>query len=661
MSELSLNEQSFIAKCGECKESLLSLSESFNRNAAFAINNNQDVFHSESVDTLGRAYCLLFNTILQGATTMFEDWNIIEACGLEIATFDRYLGSCIVTSNASPYYYQACNDIWNSRNAYDVSFSSRPIDESLFPNYRSATDWVVFDGNIQALESMKQYLDDFIPSCDNYQNLLNDFINGDSINGQLGDTIRNYLTRVHIELINYIRIVAEQLKDAINQYCILYSCNFPEDRYLLNKSELLDDVSGLGIIAQRYCNLVSRVRNTINTARNELRGNGLTYSYSPVSVSSRQPNNFEYELYTAIQMIREVINIVDDIEERGRYLANDAENDILRLRATIDYIQPMGGHRVLHYRNDDATNLLDIPNVEDDVTVIEREEPVFNSEVEYYLSGVRDADEDNLPDAINATREYFSSLLSEDITITDEMVINSTEYYYHLIDEGWNSDQALAIVLYSISDFSDELTEGDYSELDNSAATTCPEPSVVRENAVNFAMRIANDPAHGYDQDTRTSGVDYDCSSLVMSAYIAAGAPGLETWATGGMRSNLTNCGFEIVGDTSISRVPIDDLRPGDILLTTEHTEIYVGNGYTVSASIDMSGTFHNNGQENGDQRMYIETIENDETLDYETFIEPDIYYPSTLDTGGEIRFENVDRGGYLESEGWVVYRYTGV
>ena len=39
------------------------------------------------------------------------------------------------------------------------------------------------------------------------------------------------------------------------------------------------------------------------------------------------------------------------------------------------------------------------------------------------------------------------------------------------------------------------------------------------EKAVTWAIRIANDPAHGYDQDNRW-GPDYDCSSLVISAWL---------------------------------------------------------------------------------------------------------------------------------------------
>ena len=43
------------------------------------------------------------------------------------------------------------------------------------------------------------------------------------------------------------------------------------------------------------------------------------------------------------------------------------------------------------------------------------------------------------------------------------------------------------------------------------------------EKAVSWALDIANDPKHGYDQIKRW-GDDYDCSSLVISAFEQAGA-----------------------------------------------------------------------------------------------------------------------------------------
>ena len=44
----------------------------------------------------------------------------------------------------------------------------------------------------------------------------------------------------------------------------------------------------------------------------------------------------------------------------------------------------------------------------------------------------------------------------------------------------------------------------------------------VIESAVNWAVKIANDNSHGYDQNSRW-GPNYDCSSLVISAFEQAG------------------------------------------------------------------------------------------------------------------------------------------
>lgn len=104
------------------------------------------------------------------------------------------------------------------------------------------------------------------------------------------------------------------------------------------------------------------------------------------------------------------------------------------------------------------------------------------------------------------------------------------------------------------------------------------------ENAVAWALRIANDPAHGYDQGNRW-GPDYDCSSLVISAYEQAGLKLRQNGAsyTGNMRPALIRCGFREVDNTQ--------LQPGDVLLNEEnHTALYIGNGQLVQASHNEKG-----------------------------------------------------------------------
>ena len=111
------------------------------------------------------------------------------------------------------------------------------------------------------------------------------------------------------------------------------------------------------------------------------------------------------------------------------------------------------------------------------------------------------------------------------------------------------------------------------------------------EKAVTWAIEIANDPAHGYDQDNRW-GPDYDCSSLVISAWQQAGVPVKTKGAynTKSMKSVFLSCGFKDV----TSSVNLDNgsgMKRGDVLLNiARHTVMHIGNGKVVSASINENG-----------------------------------------------------------------------
>jgi LysM repeat protein len=121
------------------------------------------------------------------------------------------------------------------------------------------------------------------------------------------------------------------------------------------------------------------------------------------------------------------------------------------------------------------------------------------------------------------------------------------------------------------------------------------------DKAVKWAINIANDNSHGYDQINRW-GRDYDCSSLVISAYQQAGVPVKSKGATytGNMYGIFKNCGFKDV-TSKINLYTGAGLQKGDILLNTvHHTAMYIGNGKIVEASINEKGGI--TGGRTGDQ-----------------------------------------------------------
>ncbi len=129
------------------------------------------------------------------------------------------------------------------------------------------------------------------------------------------------------------------------------------------------------------------------------------------------------------------------------------------------------------------------------------------------------------------------------------------------------------------------------------------------ESAVNWAIGIANDDTHGYDQTHRDSP-DYDCSSLTFHAYQQAGldviGEGNGTYYTGNLRSCFVKQGFEAIPYESGM-----ELVKGDVILNeSHHVVIYIGNNQVVNAGSNENGGY--TGGQTGDQtgkEIYIRSM----------------------------------------------------
>ena len=121
------------------------------------------------------------------------------------------------------------------------------------------------------------------------------------------------------------------------------------------------------------------------------------------------------------------------------------------------------------------------------------------------------------------------------------------------------------------------------------------------ETATKWIINIANDNSHGYDQDNRW-GPDYDCSSLVISAWNYAGVPVKANGAsyTGDMKAAFLKSGFSNV-TAKVNRTTQSGLKRGDVLLNeANHTAMYIGDGQMVAARINEKGSI--TGGKPGDQ-----------------------------------------------------------
>ena len=114
------------------------------------------------------------------------------------------------------------------------------------------------------------------------------------------------------------------------------------------------------------------------------------------------------------------------------------------------------------------------------------------------------------------------------------------------------------------------------------------EPEYDINNVIVWALNVAMDDSHGYSQslDRRWGIPDYDCSSLVISAFRSEGFNLAGATNTKNMKDVFVSSDdFEWIPRGCINLSDSSSLLPGDVLLNEGvHTELYAGFGTMVGA-----------------------------------------------------------------------------
>ena len=123
----------------------------------------------------------------------------------------------------------------------------------------------------------------------------------------------------------------------------------------------------------------------------------------------------------------------------------------------------------------------------------------------------------------------------------------------------------------------------------------------IRKSALDWSLNIAKNQKHGYSQGSRW-GPDYDCSSMMITAYQQAGVPVKTKGAsyTGDMKDAFIACGFTDVTNQCNLNTCVGML-PSDVLLN-EHGRGTTGNGHT-AMYIGNSQMVHARGQSFGSSK----------------------------------------------------------
>ena len=542
-------------------------------------------------------YSRLISAMYSMVNIMIVDWNAADICMTDRQNHEKYLSG--VFSNGVTSKWVTFGNLLKDENFTSTGLTLLSAPDIVEINYKKS---YACSDNIRNLDSLYSALSSLEDSVSNYKNALKLFTSDCSkMCGRGSEAMKCYFEQMHSPMIEASLTIISEFTDYIRQYQALYFDRMPEEQYVYELDDLLDLQMGLERTERNIRDKFNEINAFISACQEDVPLNLL---------STGNMESFCDNTHGDIEVLREIVLIIRENEKQGSGYCSDLKFEIMKLQHAASSMGRNPGMRVLAYREGDYKRI-----IADDLRWIKKDEKSEDPRPEE-VQVIKDLNRENLELLLNGTdeqkeaaREYFRNNITGNMV--DSLKDHRDDYYDSDVFPGKLDnvdfyDSSLIEEFRSIYDNmqefgfikEDAIKYAEIALLYNPDGVRNPEVNAtdavlqgIRNYAADFSLHVANDSRYGYDQwnrwcqDIDNKGMDFDCSSLVVTAYEKAGVPmnGVaDNLATNAMKNWAMNYyGFSTY--TTNQDIYLDDMVVGDVILVDVqgtkigHTEIYIG------------------------------------------------------------------------------------
>lgn len=566
--------------------------------AAVAAGTAPEAHDSQSSIRFYDNYSYFCRTICQIVNIMINDWDIINVWVNDIIIYDvdvsqllhgvqRHVDSRHVSINRRDSFegYLSQNTINISTASYEVnyrqSFASSALLHQLF----------MFKDRIAELDS----------SLAEYQDTILQFTTlGNCIQGVFANNVKNYMSQVHTRFINAMRTIVSEFQDYIAEYVLLYFDSMHETDYDYELNDVIDFYQNLEFVRNDLISSHSSIASYIRTNSGYV---------SLQSLPDIEDWGFYNQINNTIHFLSDVATNIRVAERRGKVINYDLWFDIMNLSRAAGELSQSWTSRLSGYRGIETirgfnryTSMIIDDGVDSDPLLCNFHILVCADRDDANVAGqfIRNSMVNDLItfyENRNCDRYSYDSYSGYDNDILRPMIdgldlsdkslrANAAELYSTFVANGFPSDKAMLLTEETLLFNTEALKNAVNIENAYNALAL----DAIRNYVVDFTIYTADNPAHGYCQVNRWS-TDFDCSSLCVASYEKAGLR-LQDMECDVPRNPVTHdftpnhmSPYGFVKVEVDKNNPEASLIPGDFLVdTSSHSEIYIGNGETVSA-----------------------------------------------------------------------------